>query len=41
MTAKHEIRDWWADKPMTYAAEHGETRFVDGEEDYGFLQGLR
>ena len=35
MTAKREIRDWWADKPMTYAAEHGETRFEDGEADFG------
>src|SRR5262245_17354440 len=30
---KAEIRQWWADNPMTYGAEHGGTSYVsaDGE----------
>lgn len=35
MTPNGEVRDWWADHPMTYGAEHGDTRYADGDVEFG------
>ena len=35
MTASREVRDWWADHPMTYGAGHGDTRYADGDVTFG------
>ncbi len=35
MTASGEVRDWWADHPMTYGAGHGDTRYAEGDVTFG------
>ncbi len=35
MTASGEVRDWWADHPMTYGAGHGDSRYDDGDVAFG------
>ena len=35
MSDAGDVRDWWRDNPMTYAAEHGRTGYRDGQYEMG------